>query len=508
MTKVFVSRENGRVSSLADLDALKKRFQEMQILHNFSRDENLDVIAKDVKGSDAVILAGPEQGFYDIDEGKKVINALTGAGINRNRIFSVDLSTAMHPKDVAVNTATAGLLIGLAVKNAQERKPFEYLDSAPEQGILIIGSDPSGILLAKSLLEEGHPVSLINRGAIPASKGWWSSDYESIAGHKQFKAFPSAAIKGFSGFPGQYSVELEKSDGKSSVKCGVIAIATSSDLPYNQDIHAVFHIPLGLNKELIPLSNGGSSCRTRYPQIFILPAGAEREGLQEKLKEISAAAKAFLTQKSYRHFFDVASVNEETCGACGTCVKTCMFGASNIDMNKKVSVVDRLKCVGCGNCVTACPTGARELKSYPAPEIFQRIHALPNAKKCTGLIFACEGSGYPTIESMARLGMTLPEGFCTVRIRCGAHLDTQFISEAINQDFKGVAVICCKESRCLNDVGSLDLSRRFNLYRAVMRAKGIDANLLRIITIENGDTESCNTALTTFAKYLKGGNHE
>lgn len=56
-----------------------------------------------------------------------------------------------------------------------------------------------------------------------------------------------------------------------------------------------------------------------------------------------------------------AYVETKNCVACGTCVKTCPFGA--ISIYKGIyAKVDYSKCVGCGKCAKACPASVIEIK--------------------------------------------------------------------------------------------------------------------------------------------------
>lgn len=60
-----------------------------------------------------------------------------------------------------------------------------------------------------------------------------------------------------------------------------------------------------------------------------------------------------------RSRFD-ATVDEETCTACGTCAERCMMEA--ITMGEESAEIDLAKCLGCGLCAVTCPTGALTMK--------------------------------------------------------------------------------------------------------------------------------------------------
>jgi heterodisulfide reductase subunit A len=71
-----------------------------------------------------------------------------------------------------------------------------------------------------------------------------------------------------------------------------------------------------------------------------------------------------------------ASVNEDVCCGCQTCVKVCPYGAVSFDPVKKVSVVNEILCKGCGTCGSSCPTGAIRSKHFTDQQILCQIEGL------------------------------------------------------------------------------------------------------------------------------------
>lgn len=53
-----------------------------------------------------------------------------------------------------------------------------------------------------------------------------------------------------------------------------------------------------------------------------------------------------------------ATVDENLCGGCKTCISLCPYTAITFDEEKKVAVVNEALCKGCGTCVAACPASA------------------------------------------------------------------------------------------------------------------------------------------------------
>ena len=56
-----------------------------------------------------------------------------------------------------------------------------------------------------------------------------------------------------------------------------------------------------------------------------------------------------------------AVVREDTCVACGCCVKVCPLGAIEI-VRGVAAQIDRERCVGCGRCARECPASVIRLE--------------------------------------------------------------------------------------------------------------------------------------------------
>jgi len=71
-----------------------------------------------------------------------------------------------------------------------------------------------------------------------------------------------------------------------------------------------------------------------------------------------------------------ASVNEDICCGCQTCISVCPYTAISYDEEKKVSVVNEVLCKGCGTCGAACPTGAISCAHFTDKQILSQIEGL------------------------------------------------------------------------------------------------------------------------------------
>ncbi len=94
----------------------------------------------------------------------------------------------------------------------------------------------------------------------------------------------------------------------------------------------------------------------------------------------AAAAEAMaLVDKGYVELEpNTASINEDICCGCRTCVALCPYTAIRIDESKdgEKSVINEALCKGCGTCVAACPSGAIMQNLFTDEQIFEEIEGV------------------------------------------------------------------------------------------------------------------------------------
>lgn len=76
-----------------------------------------------------------------------------------------------------------------------------------------------------------------------------------------------------------------------------------------------------------------------------------------------------------------ASVNEEICCGCQTCISLCPYNAISFDTEKGVSRVNEILCKGCGTCGSSCPTGAIRSRHFTDQQILSEIRELISKSK-------------------------------------------------------------------------------------------------------------------------------
>lgn len=287
-------------------------------------------------------------------------------------------------------------------------------------------------------------------------------------------------------------------------------------------IRPILHIETGDDGLFTPVSAETGMVNSIEEGIFLIPGGFAGS-LAGRVALADSAAMAIinlLEEPEIEHKNVVSEVDLEKCGGCGTCVKTCSFRASTIDPAQRVSQIDAKRCKGCGNCVTSCPTGARDLLTYPQKYLLEAIRILAgfgeDGANQSGansdpkiLALLCEGCGYKALDDAAYREQSYAAGILPLGVRCGGNIDTQLILEAFLHGFDGVTICKCAEGHCRNIVGNTDLDRRANLFREILRSRGIDDDRLRIVETSRQDNNRCvSTLIELFEEIRTGGEGE
>jgi len=324
----------------------------------------------------------------------------------------------------------------------------------------------------------------------------------------------NAEIEDIYGYPGRFTLNISTGDQTEELTVGSIILANTTDLESTKDLRPLVHIDINEEGYFKSVNPDTLQVFTYEKGIFMLPDNEDQDisYIVAISDSVAFAVTSFLERREISYRIKVSEINEDLCSGCGACVKTCMFRASSIDPLKNISVIDEQRCKGCGNCVTSCPTGARDLLTYPQKYLTKAIQLLAGSKEDTEpkiLAFLCEGCGYGAMDLAGIEGIEYDTNIMPLGIRCGGNIDTQLILEAYKQGFKGVVICKCADSDCRNIVGNTDLDRRANLFREILRSRGIDSENLRIVEGMRGTENTCIKSVKALYEEIKtngGGN--
>ena len=168
--------------------------------------------------------------------------------------------------------------------------------------------------------------------------------------------------------------------------------------------------------------------------------------------------------------FSGIELNEEKCGLCGLCSKTCPYNAITIESDK-ISI-DKFKCKGCGTCVSVCPTNAIDLNIDTSEKFLKTIDVLSKYKKSPKIIaFCCGSCGYAAADDAGLKKISYNPNIFIVRVPCTGRVDINFIIKSFERGFDGVMVIGCNKNACRYIDGVEKINNKIKLLKEILGPK-------------------------------------
>ncbi|PKL75470.1 MAG: hypothetical protein CVV27_15225, partial [Candidatus Melainabacteria bacterium HGW-Melainabacteria-1] len=417
---LYVSRCGGRVGSVVDLDtalgASGALAEVVRVFDDLSDSSAQEVIVSDVaeKQLDAVVLAGHSVEHYTRSlSGQYLKQRIADAGVNPNRIVAANLLEQValaHPDDPAGATLKAAALIRVACSRAIEAPYVEQIETQPIRSVLILGATTEGAVAAQRLLQLGYGVVIADRKdglARLRASAELGATVAYVTGHPACRLISDVRMVDGEGWLGDYSITLEAENGPSTVEVGGILLARPDETAWVEELRTHFKVDVDDQGSARSLDPHTHPAETVDAGIMVVPLRDESARIANKVSGADSAAMALvlkLSQTRAVHLVDVSRVDEDLCGGCASCVKTCAFGACTIG-DDGFSHVDVRRCRGCGKCVVSCPVGARDIVNSPHDYLIGAIRTLaevesPGDEKVIG--FLCAGCGYPAADSAAR----------------------------------------------------------------------------------------------------------
>lgn len=514
---LFFSRSEGVTDRVVNINDLARHFNREYytfIVDDFFKASGLRAMLAEIEKNafEGVVLVGDSPLAYQTNKSaENVISQIEARGINTNKISVANIKEQValaHPSYPQKATEKARILVEAAIEKVKTAHPIKTRDIAPHPAVAIFGATPGGMLAAQRLLERNFKVYIIDKAA--GFRNFSSRDtqnkvvsvYTCVEMHPKAGFLFNAQINDIYGYAGRFTVNVTANGETKDLIVGSIIVANTGDRGFTDYIRPLVHIDVREDGLFKPINPDTLQVFTYEKGIFLLPDNEQMDlpYIVALSDSVAFAVTSFLERKEICYKIVVSEIDENLCSGCGTCIKTCMFKASRIDPLRKVSVIDEQRCKGCGNCVTSCPTGARDLYTYPQKYLTKAVQLLSQfgeKGEPKVLAFLCEGCGYTAMDLAGIEGMEYNVNVMPLGIRCGGNIDTQLILEAYHYGFQGVIICKCPDSDCRNIVGNTDLDRRANLFREVLRSRGIDAETLRII---EGTVQGKNTCINAIAR--------
>lgn len=524
-TGLFMSRDDGSISKTVDVDMLAGRYSHLpvcKVYDSFFRLADQQDILKTIEDNelDAVVLAGNSPKYYERAlGGTLILEAIRACGINQNKIAFANMKEQValpHKGSNGQATAKAKLLIDAALAKIGTCHPIRNITVSPRRSVMVVGTTTGGIIAARELLGKGYKVYIMEKRTSIRQTG---TDIlpvmTAVQSDLNSTIMLGTEILDLSGWCGEYKAMIGTESGKKEIMVGGIIIAVGDDKDWIQELRPKMQLDIDQEGLIRGKRRKSLVGQTRDPGIWFVPFKDEADRLASEMAGASVAVLSLTTtldKNEIEHPVLVSEVDETVCGGCGTCVKTCAFGASSIDPIRKVSRIDPSRCKGCGNCVVACPTGARDLVTFPERYVIQAIDIL-SAGASEGsepkvLALLCNGCGYPAADMAGKLAekdsaCTYSPNVLPVRVECGGNVDTQYVLRAFSRGFDGVAISVCRDGHCHHVVGNTDMERRIGLFREVLRSREINDDRLRVLHISPHEGKLFSEEINSFIGDLK-----
>lgn len=505
---LFFTRAGGVIDRAVDLEKLSGDYAPhffVLVSDDFFSTLDMQKILEQIRLNrlEAVILIGESPlNYRNRRSADLIINEIEALGINPNKIGFVNLKEQLamvHQGQKDKATQKAKLLINAEIERVRKAELLKVVPVAPRKSVAVIGATPAGFFAAQQLLQKGFSVHMAEprvglTGPPTEHEESFRPVYTYVESHPGFHLYQDARIEDIYGYAGDFVLKLLCQGEPVSIFAGAIIMAAPDDLTLTREIRPMLHLDVDDKGFFKPRNPYTLQAYTSEQGIFLLPRDPSDLGRTVASADSAVlAVTELLDCPEIKHIVAVSGIAGNLCGGCGTCVKTCLFHACMIDPVKKVAVIDPKRCKGCGSCVTACPTGARDLLTYPQKYLFEAIDILSgfNCENGKVLVFLCEGCGYQALDAAASAGLAYPVGVLPLKVRCGGTIDTQLILQAFNKGFDGIVICKCQDGHCSNIVGNVDLDRRANLFREILRSRGIDTERLRIVDAAHAGENKC-----------------
>ena len=147
-----------------------------------------------------------------------------------------------------------------------------------------------------------------------------------------------------------------------------------------------------------------------------------------------------------------ATVDEEKCAGCLTCVRVCPFGVATVD---RTAIMPEDQCQTCGLCAAECPAAAIALTRFGTnkmrDEVAELLSGVDKGELAQPLIVSyCCTFGATTRESLqSDPSAAATTGVVKVMVPCVARLSVVDILAPFELGADGVAIISCAEHDCL-----------------------------------------------------------
>lgn len=186
---------------------------------------------------------------------------------------------------------------------------------------------------------------------------------------------------------------------------------------------------------------------------------------------------------------EVVSVDVGKCASCLSCLRLCPHGAIEAYHNEKSVTILSGACWECGICAAACPGQAIE---HGGLSRGQMADALSEATIELGgrqpfIVFACQQSAVPSLDSAGRLGLTVPFEATFIEVPCAGRVDENTMLKALEDGASRVLVMGCHPQVCRSLKGNIVAAKRVKRVQEMLSQSGMDPEMIQYHSIANNE---------------------
>lgn len=146
-----------------------------------------------------------------------------------------------------------------------------------------------------------------------------------------------------------------------------------------QDVRRMFNMSCGSEGFFLERHPKLAPVNTFTDGIYIAGACQGPRDIPDTVAQAGAAAAEamVLIDKGYvEQEPNTASIIEDECSGCKSCIPLCPYTAITFDEAKKKASINEALCKGCGTCVASCPSGSIKQNLFEDEEIFSEIEGV------------------------------------------------------------------------------------------------------------------------------------
>ncbi len=195
---------------------------------------------------------------------------------------------------------------------------------------------------------------------------------------------------------------------------------------------------------------------------------------------------AMLSKETLVSDYTGAENNQDKCGLCGLCARSCPYNA--IVLTSDRVVIDKFKCKSCGTCASVCPTGAMELNVDSTDKIRKSIEVMAKLKESPKILaFCCKSCGYAAADDAGLKRLLYSPGVLIIRVPCSGRVDSNFLIAALEAGFDGAMVVGCKKDACRFIDGFYKAKQKVQLLQQVLGDDGAGRILIESMSAVEGN---------------------